>query len=240
MAALRRASDLGVELVLVSARAPRGLRPIVNELEINGPAICMNGALVYDFATEAVLRYLSIEPARIRELVRSLRGHLTGIVFHWELPDSFGREVPYEELAPLTTPDKIAIRTLGDPMELEQPIGKLVARHRDHDSASLSEAVAEMIGTDLLVTISGPTFIEISAAGATKATALEWWCAERGIKADQVIAFGDMPNDIPMLEWAGRSVAMGNAHPDVKAIADEVTASNLDAGVAQVLEKILG
>ena len=62
--------------------------------------------------------------------------------------------------------------------------------------------------------------------------------AERlGVTASQIVAFGDMPNDIPMLNLAGRGVAVENAHPDAKAAADEVTATNWDDGVAKVLER---
>jgi len=62
-------------------------------------------------------------------------------------------------------------------------------------------------------------------------------CAERGLRAEDAVAFGDMPNDLPMLAWAGHSVAVGNAHPEVLAAVDEVTARNDDDGVAQVLER---
>ena len=62
--------------------------------------------------------------------------------------------------------------------------------------------------------------------------------AQRGIRREDVIAFGDMPNDLPMLTWAGHAVAVANAHPDVIAAADEVTASNDEAGVARVLERL--
>jgi hydroxymethylpyrimidine pyrophosphatase-like HAD family hydrolase len=62
-------------------------------------------------------------------------------------------------------------------------------------------------------------------------------CAEHGYGPEDVVAFGDMPNDLPMLAWAGHSVAVGNAHPEVLGAVDEVTASNDDDGVAQVLER---
>jgi len=65
-------------------------------------------------------------------------------------------------------------------------------------------------------------------------------CAESEVAAADVLAFGDMPNDLPMLEWAGRAVAVANAHPEVLGVADEVTASNDDDGVAQVLERVFG
>ena len=65
-------------------------------------------------------------------------------------------------------------------------------------------------------------------------------CAERGIASSEVVAFGDMPNDLPMLRWAGHAVAVANAHPDLLAAADEVTTSNDQAGVARVLERLFG
>jgi hydroxymethylpyrimidine pyrophosphatase-like HAD family hydrolase len=89
------------------------------------------------------------------------------------------------------------------------------------------------------VTYSGALLVEISAAGVTKAFALAAHCAERGIRPGEVVAFGDMPNDVPLLRFAGLGVAVANAHPDVLAAADEVTASNDEDGVALVLERLL-
>jgi hydroxymethylpyrimidine pyrophosphatase-like HAD family hydrolase len=84
------------------------------------------------------------------------------------------------------------------------------------------------------VTYSGERLVEISAAGVTKAFAV----ASLGVPAGAAVAFGDMPNDVPMLEWAGLGVAVENAHPDAIAAADEVTASNDEDGVALVLERL--
>ena len=82
------------------------------------------------------------------------------------------------------------------------------------------------------------SLLEIAAAGVSKASALTRVCGQRGIASDEVVAFGDMPNDLPMLTWAGHGVAVANAHPDVRAAADEVTASNDESGVALVLERL--
>jgi hypothetical protein len=73
----------------------------------------------------------------------------------------------------------------------------------------------------------------------TKAAALESWCDGLGIGAEDVWAFGDMPNDLPMIVWAGTAFAVANAHPDVIAAADHVCPSNDEDGVAQVLERLL-
>jgi len=72
----------------------------------------------------------------------------------------------------------------------------------------------------------------------SKAAALAEVCAELGVGPKEVVAFGDYPNDLPMLEWAGHAVAVANAHPDVLRVADEVTASDADDGVALVLDRL--
>ena len=82
------------------------------------------------------------------------------------------------------------------------------------------------------------TLIEISAMGVSKASGLARLCRRLHIDREDVIAFGDMPNDLPMLAWAGHAVAVANAHPQVIAAADEVTAANDESGVAQVLERL--
>ena len=87
---------------------------------------------------------------------------------------------------------------------------------------------------------SSSGMVEVSAAGVTKAAGLAWVADRLGVPAHEVVAFGDMPNDLPMLAWAGWGVAMGNAHPAVLAAADDVTGSNDDDGVAAYLERLLG
>jgi hypothetical protein len=92
-----------------------------------------------------------------------------------------------------------------------------------------------------LVTVthsSGRGLLEMSARGVTKASALAELCTEQGVPAADVIAFGDMPNDLPMLIWAGRSYGVANAHPIVLAAVGHHTASNDDDGVALILERL--
>ena len=120
---------------------------------------------------------------------------------------------------------------------MAEPVAKLILRHEAHALEAVAEAARELAGDDAAVTIPGPWTVEICAAGVSKAAALAELCGELGIARDEVIAFGDYPNDLPMLEWAGYAVAVANAHPDVLRVADEVTASNADDGVAVVLER---
>jgi hydroxymethylpyrimidine pyrophosphatase-like HAD family hydrolase len=85
---------------------------------------------------------------------------------------------------------------------------------------------------------STSAMLEISAAGVTKATTLAVLCDDLGVVAEDVIAFGDMPNDIAMLTWAGTSYAMADAHPTVRDAADHVAPGNDEDGVARVLTEI--
>jgi len=96
-----------------------------------------------------------------------------------------------------------------------------------------------LVGDRAVVTYSSPRFLEISASGIDKATTLARYCKRLGIASSEVVAFGDMPNDIPMLRWAGRGVAVANAHPEALAAADAITASNMADGVARYLDELL-
>jgi hydroxymethylpyrimidine pyrophosphatase-like HAD family hydrolase len=122
---------------------------------------------------------------------------------------------------------------------LTEPVAKVLARCEGVGSDELLRralpAVDESVASLTHSSIDG--LLEISAVGVTKATTLARLLADRGLGADDVLAFGDMPNDLEMLAWAGHGVAVANAHPDVLAVADEVTASNDDDGVAEVLER---
>jgi hypothetical protein len=121
---------------------------------------------------------------------------------------------------------------------LLDPVAKLLVKHPERGSHEMHGIVAGLAGDDANVTYSGDMLLEISGAGISKASTLEALCQEHGFGPEHVIAFGDMPNDVPMLAWAGHGVAVGNAHPQVLEVADEVTGSNDDDGVALVLERL--
>jgi hypothetical protein len=123
---------------------------------------------------------------------------------------------------------------------LSAPVAKLLARHEGMTADQLLARARRIVGDELAVLThsSRDGLLEISAAGVTKASTLRTVCAQHGHDAQDVVAFGDMPNDLPMLAWAGHSVAVGNAHPEVLGAVDEVTANNDDDGVALVLERL--
>jgi hypothetical protein len=127
-------------------------------------------------------------------------------------------------------------------MSPSAPAVKLMLRHPELSADALLTHARQVL--DGLAEVSHSSardaLLEISAPGVSKASSLAQLCARAGIGSAEVMAFGDMPNDLPMLVWAGRGVAVANAHPDVLAAADEVTLSNDEAGVAAVLERVLG
>lgn len=237
--ALAEAQKRGIFIVLVSARHPRSVKGIAKEAGISGPAICVNGALIYDVAADEVIKYEPIDPTTIKEVVKALREALPGVMFHWEQEKTFGREPAYEQSSRQLSDEEAAIRTLMDVAELAEPIAKLIVKHPERDSSGLLDTFTRILDDKVLLTLSDSTHVEISAAGIHKGAALQWLCEDLVIAQEEVLAFGDMPNDIPMLTWAGRGIAMGNAHPSVKEVADEVTSTNLEDGVAMVIERVL-
>jgi hydroxymethylpyrimidine pyrophosphatase-like HAD family hydrolase len=122
-----------------------------------------------------------------------------------------------------------------------EPAVKLMVRHEQMtDPETFRAAVVRAVGDAANPTWSGDRLVEISAAGVTKASTLAMVCQELGVAADEVVAFGDMPNDLPMLTWAGTSYAMANGDPTVLAAAQHVAPSNDEDGVAVVLAAIFG
>jgi Cof subfamily protein (haloacid dehalogenase superfamily) len=231
---------LPVPIVLVTGRPLRWLRQLYDQMPEPLPAVCANGAVVYDPDTDVVLRTDPLSTDLLLDVSERLRAAIPDIALAVEVED--GRSFWYEEAWPMRWDgEHHAVRVLATPEELTSvPAVKLLARSAGHHRPDdFYELVSRTLGELAEATHSSSSaLVEISAAGVTKAAGLAWLCAQEGIEAHQVIAFGDMPNDIPMLTWAGRSVAMANAHPAVRAIADEVGLTNDDDGVARYLRDL--
>jgi Cof subfamily protein (haloacid dehalogenase superfamily) len=225
---------LPVPFVLVTGRPLRWLNQLYDQMPAPVPAICANGAVAYDPHTDQVLRAEPLSVDLLLDVAKRLREAVPDVVLAVEVED--GRAFWHEEAWPLRRADH-RVRVLTTPEEVTSaPAVKLLARSAAHPPEDFFELVSHTLGGIAESTHSSSSaLVEISAAGVTKAAGLAWLCEHEGIDASQVIAFGDMPNDIPMLAWAGHSVAMGNAHPAVRAVADEVTRTNDEDGVALYL-----
>jgi Cof subfamily protein (haloacid dehalogenase superfamily) len=236
--ALRQAQEAGVPAVPVTARPPRRVRAVAQRVGLGGQVICANGALVFDLDRDVVVRQARLAPKASHALIAALRKSAPGVAFAVEAGIQFGSEERY------AVPDEHAAdRGRGtravDAIELcKDGVTKLIVQHLELPFEQLLDLVVRCAGLDAHVTHSGSAFVEVSAAGVTKAAALAQYCAERGMDAREVVAVGDMPNDLPMLQWAGWSVAVANAHADVLEACDARTTSNNEDGVAALLEQL--
>lgn len=237
-AALKAIEAAGIGLVLVTGRPPRWMHDVATATGHRGVAICANGAYRYDLADERIVeRSLLTAPAASIAIER-IRRVLPDPAFAVERETAFTREASYHRR--WVTAEERVVASVAELLR-EGPVGKLLVRAESLTGDAILARVGPVLAGLANPTHSSPndSLLEISAAGVSKASGLTSLCAERGIEPGEVIAFGDMPNDVPMLTWAGRSYAVANAHPAARAAADRVIAGNDDDGVAQVLEALL-
>ena len=240
---LRRVEAAGTEIVLVTARPPRWLDHLGDVAGSHGVILCAGGAFAYDVRSRTVTAEHCLTSDTVLSLAADLRDALPGIGFAVERRTGFAHEPGYvvagsepRGVTIVEAPDVDAsdLESLLDPLP-----GKLLAKCPGVPHEEFHERVRTVVGERAVLAFSGALGLaEISAAGVTKAAALADWCGHRGVAARDVWAFGDMPNDLPMLRWAGTAYAVANADPQVRAIADATTESNDDDGVARVLEAL--
>ena len=235
--AIAQVLDAGIPFVICTARPSRWMRPLAPIVGGRGTAICANGGVIWDIGGEQLMREFPIPCEIAQEVVARLRPVLPRAAWAVERATAFAHEPAYRSRWPV--PDD----TVVDHVEALLAVApvKLMLRAPDVTADELVTIAHDVVGGLVEVTHSSTadTLLEMSAGGVSKGSTLAALCDSLSITPDQVLAFGDMPNDLPMLRWAGRSVAVANAHPDVLAAADEVTASCDEDGVAQVLERLL-
>ncbi len=233
--ALLRARDAGARVVIATGRPIWWLGPVI-EAGFDGIAVCMNGAVVYDVAAGEVVAASLMQAVPMREFVVELEQFDPALRVAverigeqvsacWAEP---GYEHPWAEGIFQRAPRE----TL-----LAEPAAKLLVRSGT-DSADLARHARHAAGARLAVTFSSDDgLIEIAAAGVNKGSTLARLATEWGIDPAEVIAFGDMPNDLEMLTWAGHGVAMANGHTEVHAVANEIVGWHHEDAVADVLER---
>src|SRR4051794_9009193 len=199
--ALAAVEEAGAVLVLVTGRPPRWMPPIVEATGHRGVAICANGALVYDLHTATVVRHSLLSRDALHDIVEALRRDLPGIAFAVERHDTgFAHEPSYRPRW-----DSDQDKTI-QPVEelLADGVVKLLARHDKLPADEVLATAHRSIGAMGTLTHSSTDgLLEISASGVSKASGLASLAEEHGVSAGGVVAFGDMPNDLPMLTWAG-------------------------------------
>lgn len=241
-AAIRAAVAADARFVVATGRPPRWIRPVVDALGFAPMAVCANGAVVYDPASDRVVSVRTLSVDTLAELAEIATRSIPGVGLaverigeraHDTATPQFISSPGYEHawLNPDNT--EVSIEDL-----LSAPAIKLLIRKAGARSEDMAAELTKHVGIEGDITFSTNNgLVEVVPLGISKATGVEEVAKPLGIADHEVVAFGDMPNDVPLLLWAGHGVAMGNAHPDVRAVADEVTATNDDDGVARVLER---
>ena len=244
VAALRSAQDSGLHVVFVTGRPPRWMAEIGHITGNHGHAICANGALVLDVATGEVLQANYLDRDLGIDVVNRLRRIDPDISFAVELAEEVSFMID-ENYRPRWETQQEVPRVAVEEMFNSGKVIKLLARPSEHAKLDADQFVsaAESVASDIVDLTHSNIFdvlLEMSPNGVNKGTALARFASNLGVSQSAVAAVGDMPNDVPMISWAGQGAAVSNAHESVKAVADVLLPSNDEDAVAVFIQQLLG
>ena len=237
LAAFDKAAAAGVRVVFVTGRPPRWMAEVSEATGHRGIAICANGAYVDDMEFEEVTETFAMSPDVALAAADALRGVLPQPAFAVETLDGFGRESTY-----LPRWDVNPILAVAPIKELlDRPLAKLLVRDETLSGDEMLRRAKPVLVDLVEVTHSNVNdcLLEMSRLGVSKATTLAKLAADWGVDQEDVAAFGDMPNDLEMIRWAGHGYAMANSHPDVLAAADSIAPTIHEDGVATTVDALL-
>jgi Cof subfamily protein (haloacid dehalogenase superfamily) len=239
---LDRVRAAGIPIVGATGRGPRLAELTRNDIRAADYLVMAGGGRVIDQSDPAgpvVLRDERLSGAVLATLLATLEARVGPLTVMVEALDSPGAPLWGDYDPHWRYPDRFESRSRAECLGVD--VIKGFARTADHDVDTLLAAAQEVVPPELAaVTQAGLGFVEISAPGVDKATGLAVVADVLGVDPAEVLVFGDMPNDLPMFEWAGWGrVAVSNAHPTVRKLADEVTLRNDDDGVAVYLDRLL-
>jgi hypothetical protein len=237
--ALAQAQAAGVKVALVSARPPFGMAPIAHRLGLSGPLIAYNGAYVVDPLSGEVLFHRPMVAGDAATMVRLVREHdlYVGYDAGWEwYVERECDEMVFEEEWLHYNPSIVADLLRDAP---PQPDKCIVISLSDPERLLRFYTKARAALPHLNIQYSSEVTVEVCDAGASKDIALAYLAERLGVSREAVMAIGDSHNDISMLKYAGVSVAVGNAPPDVQAAASLIVASNDGDGVAEAIRRVI-
>ncbi|WP_164419019.1 HAD family hydrolase [Streptomyces salinarius] len=234
--ALTAATAAGAAHIVVTGRAVPWTRHILDDLGYDGLAVCGQGAQVYHAGEHRLLTSVTLDRQLAGVALAKIEAE-TGPLYLAASRDGLDGDVlvgPGYEVG-----GDLPALPLTDASDLwSAPLNKIYIQHPTLSDDELAEVARQAAGGFVTVTMAGAGVVELLPLGLSKATGLSLAARRLGLKAADTIAFGDMPNDVPMFGWAARGVAMANAHEELKAVADEVTSSNDEDGIAVVLERL--
>lgn len=238
-AALARAASAGARHLIVTGRPVPGIRALLADLAYTGPVVCGQGTQLYDADARRLLRSVTLDRTSADTALGKIEAEV-GAVFAAVDQDGVDGATLIEAGYRMPNPTLPAVRVDSRDALWERPVIKVLVRHPRLGDDALAAVARGAVGDLATVTMAGPGTVELAPRGVDKGTGLAAAAELLGIGAGRTVAFGDMPNDLPMFAGSGHRVAMGNAHPELRAAADEVTLSNAEDGVAVVLERLFG
>jgi hydroxymethylpyrimidine pyrophosphatase-like HAD family hydrolase len=224
----------GVPVVLCTGRSWHGTLPLVDEMELPpGPSVCSNGAVIVRYPPEEIVKAVTFDP---REVIRRVEEFAPGTLIAVE---EIG--VGYRLNNHFPGGDLTGEMIIEDVEQLSaRPVTRIILRdptRSDEDFVGL----ARHLGLDGVTYFVGwSAWLDIAPAGVNKATALAEVALGLGVSAADVLAFGDGRNDIEMLRWAGRGIAIGDAPVEVQEAADDVSVPFADGGPVFELRRWFG
>lgn len=236
-AALDAVRAEGMVVVAATGRSHRTALPRVGD-HIDW-AVCSNGAVLYDVARDVVDVHHPIGVELVARLVTDVAAHVPEVGLAWETVDGFGADAAFHRLRP-STEQVLLDAPLGDLLDGGAAVTKVLVAHPALVQEVLLEALRPVLPVEVEATTSGADFVEVTATGIDKAFTVGLLAERLGIDRHEVLAFGDHLNDLPLLSWAGRAIAVANAHPAVRDLVPERADHHADDGVAKVLEALVG
>lgn len=248
---IQRAVDAGIKVVFATGRPTRWLPPVIEETMHFDTIIAANGALIVDAKSREITDMWAIDKAVVKETIDLLRARVPGALFafevllsgeaKWSHLEGYRREEGFEER--LRDPKSNVYKPVEEWLKHDEPIIKILLRvvnpklHVDEQISLIEEELSGLV--EVTTTGSHDFLIEMSPRGINKGSTLAKLAVAMGLSAAEVAAVGDMPNDLSMLEWVGKSATIAGGHPAAAAIADEVIPHPLEDGVAYWLSEIL-
>jgi Cof subfamily protein (haloacid dehalogenase superfamily) len=235
-AAITAAVDAGIGFVAATGRSQWTAAPILSAVPAIRYAVCSNGSSLYDLHEQRSLWELPIADDVVDDILGRLATALPGCVYGWETATDLHYEAGFILYRPNLDRPASADLAIG---ERPTPIRKLMICHPEVQHYELLDRLRPLMPGGATASTSGAPFVEVTGPGIDKAFGVQRLCHQLGVAPAEVLAFGDNHNDLAMLQWAGRAVAMANAQPAVLEAIPEVTARYDEDGVALVLESLL-
>ncbi len=236
LAEVQRVSALGHEVMLATGRSVSMTLPVLDRLDIVPEyLVCANGAIVLGRDAESPIGYtkVHVETFDPSEVLTTIRGHLEQASFAVEDADGLFRFTG-------AFPDG-ALAASSERAEFDELLSvnatRVVVISPDHQIDDFLSVVSRMGLRKVSYNVGWTAWLDIAPDGVNKATGLEYVREQLGVRRDRTMAIGDGRNDVDMLAWAAVGVAMGQAPDEVAAFANEMTASDLDDGVALALAR---